>query len=285
METFYSIIKLAPNPSGGDSLSNGLLLHDHSGFRLLFSENKKKAAKHLLYNNGGIVEFLTRQIEQKIQELNEELNHNEFKLINIPNLINSEYFSYLSNYCNGVLQFSKPTLIYDQMNSEKFNKLFEILIDRLPVDKIENDEIERIKFTQTIESKLISRIKDKVHTHLKLDNKAIESMYYQFEIDCIGLNGALVGAKSLQFSMSSHTLDTQISHYTNLITLLSLSRNLPLRNNNFFIIADEPDLNSPEHNIWVSIQKQPTFKVINSEQSDSVAQIIEDTDATKFLDV
>jgi len=285
METFYSIIRLAPNPSGGDSLSIGLLLRDFSGFRVLFSENKKKAAKSLLYNNGGIVEFITRQIEQKVQELNEEIKQNESKLNNIPNLINSEYFSYLNNYSNGVLQFSKPTLLNDQIDSDKFKKLFEILVDKLAVDKIDNYDTKRIEFNQTIESKLISRIKDKVHTHLKLDNKAIESMYYQFEIDCIGLNGALVGAKSLHFSMSSHTLDTQISHYTNLITLLSLSHDLPLRDNNFFIIADEPEINSPEHKIWVSIQKQPTFKVINSEQSDRVAQIIEETNATKFLDV
>ena len=70
METYYSIVKIAPNPSAGDSLSIGLLLRDLSGFRLHFSENKKKAAKHLLYENGDVVDFLVKQVEHKIKEIN-----------------------------------------------------------------------------------------------------------------------------------------------------------------------------------------------------------------------
>lgn len=286
METYYSIVKIAPNPSAGDSLSIGLLLRDLSGFRLHFSENKKKAAKHLLYENGDVVDFLVKQVEHKIKEINKDLKKHKNELFSIPTLINSDYFSYLHNYSNGILQFSKPAMLDDEVNTEKFMKLFEILVDKLPLEENKSIEIKEQKFIRTIERKLISRVKDQVHTHIKIDNKTIQSMYYQFEIDCIGLNGAFVGAKSLPFTKSPQTLDTQISHYTNLITFLSISRKKEYEKNHFYLIADEPAaINSPEHKIWDSIQKQNLFKVINSEQSDTVAQVIEETKAKKFLEV
>jgi len=286
METYYTIVKIAPSPSADDSLSIGLLLRDHSGFRFLFSDNKKKAAKNLLYENGAVVDFLIKQIEQKIREINNELKRSSNELFGIPSLITSEYFSYLNNYSNGILQFSKPLLLNDQVSEEKFIKLFEILVDKLPIDNTKSVIRQEVKFIRTIEKKLISRVKDRVHTHVKIDSKNIQSMYYPFTMDCIGLNGDLVGAKSLPFTKSAQTLDTQISHYTNIITFLSISKNKKFENNHFFLIADEPaDLNSPEHKIWVIIQKQILFKVINSEQSDIVAEVIEDTNAKKFLQV
>lgn len=284
METYYSIIKIAPNPTAGDSLSIGLLLCDHSGFRSHFSDNKKKAAKHLLYENGDVVDFVVKQVVQKINEVNKDLKQNKNKLFNLPHLISSEYFSYLNNYSNGILQFGKPTMLKDEVTTEKFLKLFEILVDKLPVEETNLIEKKEQKFIRTIEKKLISRVKDQVHTHVKIDNKVIQSMYYHFEMDCIGLNGVFVGAKSLLFTKSHQTLDTQISHYTNLITFLSISKDKKFDKNHFYLIADEPNnIDSHEHKIWESIQKQNLFKVINSEQSDTVAKDIEETGAKKFL--
>lgn len=206
-------------------------------------------------------------------------------LFDTPWLITSDYFSYLNNYCNGILQFGKPAmLLEDETSQEKFMKLFEILVDKLPIEENRSIEAKEKKFIRTIEKKLINRVKGKVHTHVKIDNKTIESMYYQFEIDCIGVNGAFVGAKSLPFTKAPQTLDMQISHYTNLITFLSISRKKEFAKNHFYLIADEPAVaDSPEHKIWDSIQKQNLFKVIGSEQSDAVAQVIEETQAKKFL--
>lgn len=284
METYYSIVKIAPNPSAGDSLSVGLILRNRSGFRFHFSDRKTKAAKQLLYENGEAVDFIVKQIAQTIKEINKELpKHSE--LFSAPSLITSDYFSYLNNYCNGILQFGKPAMLLDdEVSQEKFMKLFEVLVDKEPIEESRSIEAKEKKFIRTIERKLINRVKDKVHTHIKIDNKTIESMYYQFEIDCIGINVAFVGAKSLPFTKSPQTLDMQISHYTNLITFLSVSRKKEFAENHFYLIADEPaTVGSPEHKIWDSIQKQSLFKVINSEQSDVVAQVIEETQAKKFL--
>ena len=48
METFYTIIKIAPNPISGDNLSIGLLLRNSERFWLHFSDEKKAVAKRLL---------------------------------------------------------------------------------------------------------------------------------------------------------------------------------------------------------------------------------------------
>ncbi len=283
MKTFYSLIKIALNPSAGDNLSIGLLLQDKNGIRLLFSEDRKRNVKHLLSSNSDIIDFLVKQLESTVNAVNTQLKQQKGKLIEMPILLNSEYFSYLSKYCNGLLQFSTPSFIADDVTPEKFLKLFELLIDKLPAD-LSKSTSKKDKFNSTIENKLIKRVKDKVHTHVKFDNKIMPSLFFHIEIDCIGLNGAFVGAKSLDFSKSSQTLDTQISHFSNLITYLSLENKKDILKNKFFLIAEEPlKIETPEHKIWDGIQKQTLFKVINPNEVGQVAQIIEDTNAGLFL--
>jgi hypothetical protein len=103
-------------------------------------------------------------------------------------------------------------------------------------------------------------------------------------MDCIGLNGAFVGAKSIPFNKSVPTLDKDISHYIALISLLSTKYNKDVKNNNFFLIANEPSvINSPEHNTWENIINNPLFKVVNSEQVNTIAETVEKTKAKTFL--
>jgi hypothetical protein len=286
METYYSIIKIAPNPSAGDSLAIGLLLRDRNGFRIHFSDNRKKAVKHLLYQNSEVVEFIAKQIEQRVKELNAELHEHRGEMFSIASLIKSQYFTYLNKYSNGILQFSMPGLINDNDITEtKFFKLFELLIDKLPADEQKSNVPSEERFLNIVKKKLITRVENRVHTNVKIDNKSVPSLYYHFEMDCIGLNGAFVGAKSLQFTKTHQTLDKEISHYANLITVLSLSNNKDISKNNFYLIAEEPaGINSKEHELWDNIQKQLLFKVIDPQQSNKVAEIIERTNAQKFLE-
>ena len=47
MQTFYTIIKIAPNTMTNDSLSIGLLACDGNKYWLQFSEERKNASKRL----------------------------------------------------------------------------------------------------------------------------------------------------------------------------------------------------------------------------------------------
>lgn len=286
MKPFYSLIKIVPNLSAGDNLTIGIILRDKEGFHVRFSKNKENSAKSLIPDS-DIIDFLKKQITLKLKDINYKIKTSSKELFSGNAILSSEYFDYLNKYSNGILQFTPASLIHDEINEEKFNKLFKLLVDRfeqtedkLTIKKEEN-------FYKRINQKLIKRVEGKVHTNVKIDNKIIPSFVSHFEIDCIGLNGNLIGAKSLPMTQSRQTLVSHINTYINVITHLALKQKKgSLLDHNFYLISDEPtDIKSPEHRIWESIRKEEIFKLIPSEQSDIVAVKIEETKAGTFLDL
>lgn len=225
MKTFYTIIKIAPNPLAGDTLSIGLLLHDGERFRLHFSDERKTLAKCLLDTKADTVDFIVKQIQQKIDEVNAENENSKKTLFHLESILTSEKFTHISNYSNGVLRFSEPLFLNDTINDEKFIKLFQLLIDKNYQKEKPEADVKGIKFRSIIERKLIKRVRDKVHTNLDLTPEKLPGLYYNFNIDCIGLNGAFVAAKAIQFHKKYEAIDKELSHYMTLISVLNKSYN------------------------------------------------------------
>lgn len=284
MESYYTIIKIAPNNLADDTLSIGLLLHDGKQFLVQFSEEKKTIAKKLLSANPDVVDFVSKQITDKVGEINrEESSH---PLFNLNSFITGDYFNYLSNYSNGLLRFSNAIFLNDPMDKNKFQNLFKLLIDRNFSEHVQVFDDTDIVFKQTIEDRLINRVAGKVHTNLTLKTNQLNGLYFNFNMDCIGRNGALIAAKSVSFHKRSETIDKELGHYSTVISLLSF--NYPPRegSNRFFIIGDEPSsVSSKEHNIWKQLHKNPTISLIPSERSDEIASVIEEKKATAFLEL
>lgn len=57
----------------------------------------------------------------------------------------------------------------------------------------------------------------------------------------IGLNGVFTGAKSISFEKTTQTIDMQLSHYFTIADLLERKHQKHKEDNNFFLIADEPE--------------------------------------------
>jgi hypothetical protein len=286
MQNFYSVIKIAPNTNTDDSLSVGLLAFDGIKYWLQFSEERKNGIKRLIEHNSEAIDFVFKQLISYINKVNKEISISENALFPIETLLNSDYFNYLNAYSNGIFRFSKPSILYDEINKASFSKLFSILIDKsIEKETIAKDNSEK-KFLSIVKTQLISKVSDKIHTEIKIDNKILPSMYFPFEMDCLGMNGALVGAKAIPFNKSFETIDKNISHYSYLISLLSSKYNKEVTKNNFFLIADEHStIDSPEHKIWKNIFENPLFKLINSEQLETVTDVIESSKATRFLEL
>lgn len=284
MQTFYTIIKIASNSMTNDCLSIGLLVCDGNKYWLQFSDDKKNAAKRLMDENVESVDFVVKQITLYIEKVNKQISNTKKELFPLNTLLTSDYFNYLSKYANGLLRFSKPSFLNDNISSEKFNKLFALLIDK------NVNQIQKIKdtsndlFFSTINKNLIKKVEKKIHTKININATLLPTLYFQFDMDCIGLNGTFIGAKSIPFTKSITTLDKDISHYIALISLLSTSYNKDVRNNNFYLIANEPTIiKSPEHSTWENIQNNPLFKVINTEQVNDVVEKVVETKATTFF--
>jgi len=102
-------------------------------------------------------------------------------------------------------------------------------------------------------------------------------------MDCIGLNGSFVGAKSLPLDSSIQTLEKNVSHYVTLIAFLSQQYQKDLSKNKFFLITDEPQQNTHEHRFWEEMKDVPSFEMIPSDEAEKVAEVVENTGATVFL--
>jgi hypothetical protein len=285
MKNFYSLLKLSPNIATEDSVAIGMLLFDGEKFRYYFSDKKKRLANKLLDDKNVNLNFIVNQVIEKCNSINSVKE--EIKLFyKAEKLSDLSYFDYLSNYSNGLIQFSKPKGLYEEINDSAFEKLINFLFKE-PVHECLTvaSSFDFFRSIEIVERKLINKVDKKVHTHYKFKPEVFPSIYFPYEMDCIGLNGSLIGAKSLSFDKSLQLIDKDISHYFTLISSLTSRYNKSLKDNNFYLISEEPEkVGSKEHRLWESVRCNELISVIHPEESDEVAALIIEKKATKFLD-
>jgi len=284
MNSFYNIVKIAKGQTAFDSVAIGLIVFSDGRYEIQFSDRKIKIAKALISEDSDLIEFIETQLVSWINSLNISLN-NSSALIFPEKTIGEDYFDYLNRYSNNLIQFSKPFSLGNSIDNSGFKKLFSLLIDHeiknyQGKSGINEDFIERIKIN------LIEEVKEKVHVYAKLTEKEIPSLYFPFEMDCIGINGVITAAKSIDFNQTESSIDRNLSHYFAVSSLIVRNFGKAKEDNNFFLIADEPDsVNSKEHKIWEKLQKQQEFVLVNSEDSGRVSAKITETKAHKFLNL
>ena len=283
MKSFYSILKFSPNIATQDSIAIGMLLFDGDKFRYYFSDKKKRVAYNLLNDKNVNLNFIIDQIIEKCDSINDDKE--ELQLFyNFDRLTEISYFNYLSNYSNGLIQFSEPKGLYEKIDDSSFEKLVNFLFKE-PIRKTHMESDNFSKSRMIIEKKLIKRVAERVHTNYKFKPEIFPSIYFSYEMDCIGLNGSLIGAKSLSFEKTSQTIDNNISHYFTLISYLTSKYNKSLKDNNFYLISEEPKkIGSKEHKLWESVSYNELISVIDPEESNQVADLIIEKNAIKFLD-
>jgi hypothetical protein len=283
MKTYYSTIKVVPNSLVGDTISIGMILSDDDKFFVRFSDKKIRIAKSLLSDNKKYLDHFIAQIAQTIESISDTNNQD---LFHFPNKINTSYISYLHKYSNNLIQYDEPKFVKEANTLKTFEALYTLLVDKTIPELEKSKSSQIIRLEENINTKLIKRVENRVHTHIKFTDKYIPSLYFQYELDCIGLNGAFTGAKSLHFEQSEPTLQKDISNYYALSTILENTYNKYGAANNFYLISDEPeDIGSKEHRLWEKLKKGKKFNLIHSEEADIVARKIEDTNAKTFLEI
>jgi len=284
MKTYYSIIKVVPNSLVGDAISIGMILSDDNSFFIRFSNSKIRIAKTLLGDKKKLLDFFISKIEESFTKIN--ITDKEMNLFHFPDKINSQYLSYLHKYNNNVIQYGEPKYIAESNTSNTFDALFSLMIENENLYKEKSISVQAIKTLENINKKLIERVKHKVHTNIKFTDKIIPSLYFNYEMDCIGLNGVFTAAKSINFNQSELTIQKEVSNYYAISSMLENLKGKYGKENNFYLISDEPDnIGSKEHMLWEKLRKGIKFKLIYSEEADIVAEKIEETNAGMFLPI
>lgn len=288
MKSFYSLIKIAPNSLSDDNLTIGIIASTIEGnFKVKFSKNKISISKNIISAEVNVIDFFVNEIAKKVMELNKIHSNRSSELFGNEHSLNIAYFDYLTNYSNGILRFSSPQIIHDRITDTNFNKLFNLFVD----DKIEAEKIVKKsdeEFYGRVKNNLIERVKDQVHTNYKVNSKLVPTIpTNNFELDCIGLNGTLIGAKSLPFTTSRESLSKNINTYISIIAHLSKLEMKNLNDIKFFLIADRPSENNPDIlQYYEQIDNSKSlFNLIPSTNVEEVAKEIEEKQAHKFLKV
>jgi hypothetical protein len=285
MKSFYTLIQISPNPSAGDLITVGLLLKTENNIYLKFSESKIKIAQRYLGLDENLIPYFKKQLENEINSTNEKLLYNTPGFFDSNSNITADYFSYLNKISNNLIQFSKPSYIADDFTSEQFLKFYKMMVDKTESDVL-YETIEENKLSFNVREKLIQRVENKIHTNIVINKKILPSLYFSLNIDCIGKNGSIVSAKSIDFNSSIQTIERNIIGYD--IVLAELNKKFANKKNIAFVIADEPDQKeSVNYNIWEALRKKELLKfdIVKSDESESVAEFIEGTNAHKFLDI
>lgn len=287
MNSFYSLVKISPNSFTQDSIIIGLIVFDGNSFHFQFSDLKKRIAKSLMKTDSKQIELLVKEIAANLQKVNNQSQKQEHTFFNINQPISEDYFEYLSKYSNGILGFTAPKAIYDRINTVKFNQLFHLLVDQIELIQKEKSSEKEIQFYKTVTTKLINRVANRVHTNIELDSKFAPTLLSAFKIDCIGKNGSLIGAKTLPLTKTTATLHKELNTYISVIAHLKTLKAVKHENNQFFLISDEPSSKtSEEFRIYKQLKDaESIFKLISSDESESVAEKIENQNAQMFLTV
>jgi hypothetical protein len=284
MNSFYTIVKIARGQTSYDSVAIGLIAYLDNRYEILFSDRKIKIARNLVGDDSDLTDFFETQLVNWIKSLNTSIDKSPSLIFPEKN-IGEDYFDYLSRYSNNLIQFSRPFSLGNSIDITGFKKLFSLLIDNESKTHLEKP-VNYEEFTERIRTKLIEEVKEKVHVYAKLTEKEIPSLYFSFEMDCIGINGVITAAKSIDFNQGESTIDRNLSHYFAVSSLITRNFGKAKKENNFFLIADEPSsINSKEHKIWEKLKKQQEFVLVNSEESGRVTTKIIETNAHKFLNL
>lgn len=282
MKSFYSLIKISPNSLSDENLTIGMILYQEKSYKVKFSDTKLNLAKSIVDINKDLLNFVTNEIKKKITETNNLISQSDEDLFGYD-IINSDYFSYLNSYSNGIFKFSKPNLIAGAVN---FTKLYQLLVDSKVKSKKSNEiKIIEQEFYNRIDHNLIKKVEGKIHTKITLDSRFIPATS-NYEIDCLGKNGSLIGAKSLTFTQTKDTLQKAVNTYISVIAQLSASYSQNLGDNKFYLIADEPsEKGSYKVKYWNQLRKnEKIFQVIPSSESGLVAETVNSKNAHTFLE-
>lgn len=280
---FYSLIKIATNAATDDSIAVGVLCFDGNRIQSYISSNQRKLANKLLGDSSINIDFILSQISQKIETINRDepsLLANTKEKYKQPAL-----YSYLNAYSNGILQFSEPKLL--ETEKVDVDALFTYLFKKDYVTNSAKPIQSTTRFPkEVVERKLLSKVREQIHTEYKFKKDKFPSIHFNYELDCIGKNGSLIGAKSFDFNRSNQTVDNDVSHYLALIASLTNKYETTSEVNNFYLLAEEPNASTQAGNeaIYRAIKTNALIQIVSPQKADLIAQKVKKTGATIFLD-
>ncbi|MDJ0366320.1 DUF3037 domain-containing protein [Hymenobacter sp. H14-R3] len=285
---FYTLLRVVPNPASGEAVVVGLVLFDGTRHEIQISTRKLRLALLFAKHAETTIRYAVRQIEARV-EADTNVRRQAILAGCLPEpsrLMNWSDWEYLARYSNGMVRVDSlmnVALFSDDDVTTVFNQLYTNLVDS-------NEQVKHHRVKPLVKKSirtLIQRVQSQVHTNINLTPKLLPDLFFNLSLDCLGMNGSLIGAHSLPIDQLR--IDTLQQHFSECrFAIKSLSEHYKPhkpQSNILYLLADEPDeqVEPDKHKFWRAIQGEPMLKVLPTDEAELIADLIERTGAKTFL--
>lgn len=287
MKNVISILKFVNNPASGENISLGLVAISSNRIFFKISYQKLQLAKKLNPKNAKLLDFSINQLSSYIShDLEPESNNKtEFK-----SQLNSSVLDRLARYNNGLLQFSSPSAINSEINDADFYNIFDQFIGHDDTQIMEPKALHvPSKLFSNLESKFIAPLSDCIDVKITVKKKQLPSLFFDFSLDGLGVNGSLYVVKSMDLSIiKAPAAKANISEYESLLDrLIDFSKSKGINGTPVtYLVMDAPekDKSSELSNLYRFLinERMKYFEVISSDALSSVSSEIIRNKVRKF---
>lgn len=264
------------NSFTGDKVSVGMLMIGDGKVLFDYSSEKLTIIKKLFPGAAaGLLSDSLKNIDHTAKKHNKENSTDELgmdieKLT--EHIFTQRYIDYLATYCQNLLTFSHATSINATPSPDLFDKLFRKFVGHTP-EKKKRDQKEPALYNQVKET-LYPKIEKRVNIDKQITHNEIENLPYSVKVNFIGKNDFPVAGKVLDLNQKYDTNKTHFGDFASLMKALDQERN----QGKYFLISEEPQQDSRNHELWEHIRKIGFCEYIDASETKRVEEYLEKHD-------
>ena len=292
MKSFYSIIRYVSNQWSNESIAVGLLVVSGQNIFFDISDRKIQLATKLNPQANNLLKFSVDQLKSFVEGEREKvlLKAQASLELEQPKL-NIAFAEKLHQYNSGILQFSVPESINKEFDQEAFLRYFKKIVGGEEQPKVQKLPKRKSEFIRRIELKLYEPLRGKVDVDYPLTKNSLPSLYFDFHLDNIGVNGAIIASSSVDLNHEQrNVLENKLAQYEGVVDRLkkfAIDKGIG-SDHNFYLIADPYKgkiVSNMELDGMLQGSVNDKFKRITTAELDMVVKQVEEKGATKFSDI
>lgn len=277
MKSFYSILTVPIRPSSQEQLNIGLLLFDERNLLFKFSNKKLEFIKKLLPENSfNLLKSYVFGLADQLSAKDDDSMKDKF--------IKTEFVSYLSNYNNNLITFSRPTSIELEVTDQNFRSLFEKFIFLFDMDLPDEPLKESITLKEKLKLSLYPRIRERVNLDQMITTREVPNLLVpSVKVNFIGHNERPVAGQGVDFESTTSSISTNISKLISLIKAFDMED----KKGQYYIVGKEPDKKvfQEQHSNWHHIRHSGLIEFVDLDEMDKIAAYVEEHNVKPFVGV
>lgn len=285
MKTFLSILSIKTNNFSNEKIVVGLLAVSANEVYYAYSKEKLKLLNKISNqeNLSIFAETFLSQVKKKVTHTNKDKYKHQESFKFSKSLFSEEYFKYLSDYNNGVLNFSEPFEINYNFSKLDFNKYYNNFVGESLDAKTKKENVSLHKKIKPYFKK--EGLNDKADLNYTLNSLNFKGILKDCQIPLITKNGNINALQAIDFEMHPNTITNNL-YETKIIfdALSSFAPKIQTSVEKIKVAFEEPKLNTEQHKLLDLALKEynETFEFITPDKVDSFTDTIVNSKFVKF---